>query len=76
MIELSDDQQKAVMSHPGKPLRLVDPSTRQAFVLLRADDYERLNRDAYDASPWTDEEMHLLAVESADALGWEGTEAY
>jgi hypothetical protein len=77
MIELNTEQQQAVTAHPGQPLRLVDPATREAFVLLRADEYERLFRDAaYDASPWTDEEMHLLAGEDADRLGWEGLESY
>jgi hypothetical protein len=37
---------------------------------------ERLRGLMYDDSPWTDEEMGLLAAEDADALGWEGTEAY
>jgi hypothetical protein len=81
MIVLSDEQHKAVMSHPGQPLRLIDPATRdpatrQAFVLLRADDYERLHEGAYDASPWTDDEMDLLAAEDADRLGWQGMETY
>jgi hypothetical protein len=30
----------------------------------------------YDDSPWTDEEMNLLAAEDANTLGWEGMEAY
>lgn len=30
----------------------------------------------YDDSPWTDEEMDMLAAEDADYLGWEGMEAY
>jgi hypothetical protein len=30
----------------------------------------------YDESPWTDEEMDLLAAEDADCLGWEGMEVY
>ncbi len=30
----------------------------------------------YDDSPWTDEEMDLLAIEDADALDWEGREVY
>lgn len=37
---------------------------------------ERVTALAYDASPWIDEEMDQLAAESADALGWEGTDAY
>lgn len=76
MIELSNEQQSAVMSDPGKPLRLVNPATQQAFVLLRAEEFERLSQGSYDASPWTDEEMDLLAAENADSLGWQGMEAY
>jgi hypothetical protein len=76
MIELSDEQQRAVKLQPGQALRLVAPETRQAFVLLPADMYERLSKAAYDASPWSDEEMDMLAAEDADRLGWEGMEAY
>jgi hypothetical protein len=46
------------------------------IVVLRADLFERLRGLLYDDSPWTDEEMDLLATEDADALGWEGMEAY
>ncbi len=46
------------------------------LVVLRADVFDRLRETTYDASPWTDEELDLLAAEDADALGWEGMEAY
>jgi hypothetical protein len=75
MIELNDELQKAVIANGGQPLRLVDPATLQAFVLLREDQLQRLNELAYDASPWTEEEMDLLAAEDAESLGWEGMEA-
>ena len=61
MIELMEEQRQAVQKHPGKPLPLMDPATLQAFVLIRRDLYESLTE--YDDSPWTDEEMDLLAVE-------------
>lgn len=76
MIELTEELRQAMRTHPGKPVRLVDPETREAFVLLRAEEYDRLTEDAYDDSPWTDEEMDLLAAEQADFLGWEGMDAY
>jgi hypothetical protein len=76
MIELSDEQQKAVLSQPGLPLRVVAPTTGQAFVLLPAEEYERLTSAAYDASPWSDDEMDVLAAEDADRLGWQGMESY
>src|SRR5262245_5882989 len=63
MIELTEEMRQAVREHPGTPLRLVDPSTQEAFVLLRAKDFDRLTE--YDTSPWTDEEMELLHEEAA-----------
>jgi hypothetical protein len=66
MVELSAEQRQALVQHQRGPVRLVDPHTNEAFVLLRADEYERLL--AYDASPWTDEEMDLLADEAGDLL--------
>jgi hypothetical protein len=55
-------------------VRLNDRGTD--LVLLRADVFARLRALVYDDSPWTDEEMDRLAAEDADALGWEGMEAY
>jgi len=63
MIELTEEMRKAVREQNGTPVRLVDPTTQEAFVLLRAEDYARLLD--YDDSPWTDEEMDLLHEEAA-----------
>jgi len=76
MIELTEELRKALQIQTGEPLRLVDPTTKEAFVLLRAEEYDRLKEGEYDATPWTDEEMDLLAAENADSLGWDGMEAY
>ena len=65
MIELTEEQRQAVQQHVGKPIPLMDPHTHQIFVLLSRDRYESLAE--YDDSPWTDEEMDLLAVE-VDAM--------
>ena len=46
------------------------------MVVLRADLFERLRGLLYDDSPWTDDEMDLLAAEDADLLDWDGSEAY
>lgn len=73
MIELTPQQRQDLAEVEDRPARFVDSLTGVAYVLLREDQYERL---AYDASPWTDEEMDLLAAEDADALGWEGMETY
>jgi hypothetical protein len=64
MIELTEEQRQAVRGR-SRP-RLVDPQTKETYVLLRTEEYERLAE--YDDSPWTDEEMYLLAAEAGEML--------
>jgi hypothetical protein len=71
-MQLTDKQLEAIRS--GGTLRLTEAGTD--LVVVRADLFERLRESLYDDSPWTDEEMDLLAAEDADTLGWEGMEAY
>jgi hypothetical protein len=61
MIELNEELRQAVSDHPGEPIELVDPATRQTFVLLRADEFQRMKELIYDDSPWTAEEKATLA---------------
>jgi hypothetical protein len=71
-MHLTDAQLTAARG--GKSVHLTEAGTD--LVLLRADVFERLRNLVYDDSPWTDEEMDLLAAEDADSLGWEGMDAY
>jgi hypothetical protein len=61
MVELTDEQKKALAG--GEAVRLRDNGLE--YVLLRADVFDKL---AYDDSPWTDEEMDLLAEEAGELL--------
>jgi hypothetical protein len=58
----------------GQPVHLHEDDTE--LVVLRADVFERLRGLLYDDSPWSDEELDLLAAEDADTLGWEGMGPY
>jgi hypothetical protein len=58
----------------GESVRLIEGGTQ--VVVLRADVFEKMRNLAYDDDPWTDEEMDRLAAEDADALGWDGMDAY
>jgi hypothetical protein len=71
-MQLTNEQLEAIRS--GESVRLSEGGTE--LVVLRADVFERLKGLMYDDSPWTDEEMDLLAAEDADSLGWEGMETY
>lgn len=65
MIKLTAEQLQALQKHPGLPLPMMDPDTKQTFVLIGRELYDSLAE--YDDSPWTAEEMDLLAAE-VDAM--------
>lgn len=69
---LNSEQLAAVRK--GESVRVNEHGTE--LVVVRADVFDRLRQALYDDTPWTDEEMDLLASEDADALGWEGMEGY
>jgi hypothetical protein len=64
MIDLTEEQRKALAG--GEPVRLLEAG--QEYVLLRAEVYDRIAHEAHDDSPWTDEEMDMLAEEAGDLL--------
>ena len=77
MIELTEQQIQAVGAAGTTPPVVVDPKTNTPYVLLRQDVYEQLKRDEdYDDSPWTEEEMELLAWEAGKEAGWEKMDEY
>ena len=42
MIELTDEQQQTLSGLPAPPLRVLNPSTKERFVLLPEAQYERM----------------------------------
>jgi len=67
-MELTAEQERAI--HRGLAVRVSVGGA--ACVLLRQDVYER--GEEIDFSPWTPEEMDLLAAETADLLAGDGLE--
>jgi len=76
MMELTEQQMQDLDSPAAIPPRIVNPRTKETFVLLRVDEYERLKGDEYDDSPWTSEERHALAWEAGKHAGWEDMAEY
>jgi hypothetical protein len=76
MIELTEQQLQALEQPEATPPRIVNPRTKETFVLLPVDEYERLKADEYDDSPWTKEELQALAWEAGKPLGWEDMDEY
>jgi hypothetical protein len=73
-IELTEAQRLALANEPT-PYHIVNPATRETYVLIPADFYERL-LTLYDDSPWTDEEKQSLAWEAGQGIGWDDTSEY
>jgi alpha-D-ribose 1-methylphosphonate 5-phosphate C-P lyase len=48
MIELTERQVQALQAPEGMPPRVMNPWTRETFVLLRMEEYERLKSVEYD----------------------------
>ena len=71
MLELTEQQLQALEKLEATPPRVVNPRTKETFVLLRVDEYERLKESEYDDSPWTREELQALAWERVKHEDWD-----
>ncbi len=71
MIELTEQQVQALQNAEATPPRVLNPRTRETFVLLRVEEYERLQGQEYDDSPWTREELQALAWEAGERTEWD-----
>jgi hypothetical protein len=71
MIDLTEQQMQALEIPEAVPPRFVNPRTKETFVLLRIEEYERLKDDEYDDSPWTREELEALAWERVKHEDWD-----
>jgi hypothetical protein len=74
MIELTEQQIQSLENAGAAPPRVMNPRTKETFVLLRIEEYERLTETGYDDSPWTREELESLAWEAGERAGWEGVD--
>jgi hypothetical protein len=70
VIELTEQQMRSLENPGATPPRIVNPRTRETFVLLRVDEYERLKEQTYDDSPWSREELEALAWEAGEHTDW------
>jgi hypothetical protein len=76
MVELTEQQADELESVGRIALRLMNPRTKEAYVLVPVDEYERLKEDVYDDTPWTKEELHALAWEAGKDMGWAELDEY
>ena len=71
-----DAELQALENIENTPPRIVNPRTKETFVLLHVHEYERLKEDDDDDSPWTREELHALAWEAGKHVGWQDSGEY
>jgi hypothetical protein len=66
MIELNPEQWQAAAQ--GKPVRVVDPATRDAYILIRAEVYARLEAQPQQCAKWPDLEIPPMVLRSQQAF--------
>ena len=69
-VKLSPEQEEALKRHGHRPVHVVDHSGQVAYVLVPADDYERI-RPLLESDEFDIRETYLLQEEVARAEGWE-----
>lgn len=72
--ELSPELQQALSAAPEVPLEVIDPVTQQAYVLVRAEVYQRIQALLGDEGDVAGEMSSLLANLSPD--DWEDAANY
>ncbi len=62
-LQLTEEEKRELRQATGKPVRLTDPETKQEYVLLRAEIYDRLKSLLYDDSDFDPAMGYPLADE-------------
>src|SRR5690242_3269992 len=70
MIVLTDEQRRELTKGKGGPLRVLDPTSRQEYVLVRAEVYDRL-ASAFAEEDCFAAEVHRQVMEVFGREGWD-----
>ena len=70
-IKLTDEQEEAVKRDETAPVRVSDASGKTRFVLLPAEDYERIRSLLEENDDLDIRETYLLQEQVARAEGWD-----
>jgi hypothetical protein len=76
MIELTEQQVDALENTEGTPPRVMNPRTKETYVLVPVEEYERLKQEEYDDTLWTNEKLQFLAWEAGKRMEWEDMDEY
>jgi hypothetical protein len=67
--KLTDDQKQALSEHGGQPVYLVDASTNATYVLMRAEQYEKI-KPLFEDEDGHPRELYPLIERSFGKAGW------
>lgn len=68
------ENQRRELQQTGE-LRLVDPATKEEYVVVKAAVFDNLKRVlGYDDSPWKPAERRSLLESFGEKAGWDGSE--
>lgn len=76
MIELTEGQRQQLEN--GEVVEVSEPDSRERYVIVKKDVYERIRHLLFDDSDWTQDELRLLLARTAKDSGWDepGMDAY
>ena len=72
MIELTQEQRHAIAGAESPVV--LDPETKESYVLVRKEVFDRIKALLYDDSDWTSDEQLRLLAESGKRAGWDAPE--
>ena len=72
MTELSPELQHEIDAHAGTPPRVVDPRTNKTYVLVAAEQYDRLKTLLVEEDDLT--QAYPAQIEAAMRAGWDAPE--
>ena len=73
MPAITPEQRQAIERAGGEPARLIDPASQVSYVLLRAEDYERLQAASSDSAQDWPAVAYPLIDEVFGKSGWDDT---
>jgi hypothetical protein len=72
--KLTDDQRQAIEAHGGSPVYLVDADTNTTYVLIRADQYEKVKALFGEDEDFDPRELYPLVEQTFLRAGWDDPE--
>lgn len=74
IITIPKELQQAVRASQGQPIHLADPETKEEYVMISAEAYDRIGKLIYEDAPLTEQEKRSLLIKAGMRAGWDDPE--